>query len=186
MNLNEQLKRLSDYKVGFNIYEGTIIISVVYPDTWTVLETKNESIQTTKDAGRTYYWVNMEVNVDEIFHLIDETIAYNREIEEKAELFKVMIAKLQQVFIDNDLDSLRNLEFTVKKNEERKKRRPRKRKKEEPLVNKETTNNAVVSVDEENLAPENVVNDGLEPQETEEKNIIDVKIANAIKEKEEG
>lgn len=181
MRLNEQLKRLSDYKVGFNIYEGTIIISVVYPDKWTVLEPKNEKIQTTKDADRTYYWIGMDVNVDDIFQLIDETVAYNREIEEKAALFKAKIVEMQQVFIDNDLDSLRNLEFTLRKKTERKKPQTRKKK------NKVSTGNE--DTQEEKLQPSNedVVDNQIVtelPRETESADSsIDDKIVKAMQEK---
>ena len=120
MSLNEHLIRLSEYKIGFNIYEGTIIISVVYPKGWTVIEPENSPIQLQKDDGRYYYWIGIETDVETIFELIDETIAYNKDIEAKAELFKEKIAELQQVFVTEDFETLKTLEFKVKKKQPKK------------------------------------------------------------------
>ena len=115
MTLNEQLIRLSSYKINFNIYEGTVIISLEYPKDWTVLEINSSDIQTTSENGRQFYWVPLQMNVEKVFELIDETIEYNKDIEAKSELFKQKIDEMRKIFLEEDLQTLRTMEFKIKK-----------------------------------------------------------------------
>lgn len=115
MTLNEQLIRLSSYKINFNIYEGTIIISLEYPKDWTVLEINSSDIQTTSENGRQFYWVPLQMDVEKVFELIDETIEYNKDIEAKSELFKQKIDEMRKIFLEEDLQTLRTMEFKMKK-----------------------------------------------------------------------
>lgn len=115
MSLNEQLIRLSSYKINFNIYEGTVIISLEYPKDWTVLEINSSDIQTTSENGRQFYWVPLQTDVEKVFELIDETIEYNKDIEAKSELFKQKIDEMRKIFLEEDLQTLRTMEFKMKK-----------------------------------------------------------------------
>lgn len=115
MTLNEQLLRLSSYKINFNIYEGTVIISLEYPKDWTVLEINSSDIQTTSENGRQFYWVPLQMDVEKVFELIDETIEYNKDIEAKSELFKQKIDEMRKIFLEEDLQTLRTMEFKMKK-----------------------------------------------------------------------
>lgn len=115
MTLNEQLIRLSSYKINFNIYEGTVIISLEYPKDWTILEINSSDIQTTSENGRQFYWVPLQMDVEKVFELIDETIEYNKDIEAKSELFKQKIDEMRKIFLEEDLQTLRTMEFKMKK-----------------------------------------------------------------------
>ena len=115
MTLNEQLIRLSSYKINFNIYEGTVIISLEYPKDWTVLQVNSNDIQTTSENGRQFYWVPLQTDVEKVFELIDETIEYNKDIEAKSELFKQKINEMRKIFLEEDLQTLRTMEFKMKK-----------------------------------------------------------------------
>ena len=115
MTLNEQLIRLSSYKINFNIYEGTVIISLEYPKDWTVLQVNSNDIQTTSENGRQFYWVPLQTDVEKVFELIDETIEYNKDIEAKSELFKQKIDEMRKIFLEEDLQTLRTMEFKMKK-----------------------------------------------------------------------
>lgn len=115
MTLNEQLIRLSSYKINFNIYEGTVIISLEYPKDWTVLQVNSNDIQTTSENGRQFYWVPLQMDVEKVFELIDETIEYNKDIEAKSELFKQKIDEMRKIFLEEDLQALRTMEFKMKK-----------------------------------------------------------------------
>lgn len=115
MTLNEQLIRLSSYKINFNIYEGTVIISLEYPKDWTILEINSSDIQTTSENGRQFYWVPLQMDVEKVFELIDETIEYNKDIEAKSELFKQKIDEMRKIFLEEDLHTLKTMEFKMKK-----------------------------------------------------------------------
>lgn len=122
MTLNEQLIRLSSYKINFNIYEGTVIISLEYPKDWTVLQVNSNDIQTTSENGRQFYWVPLQTDVEKVFELIDETIEYNKDIEAKSELFKQKIDEMRKIFLEEDLHTLKTMEFKMKKKKLPKKR----------------------------------------------------------------
>lgn len=115
MTLNEQLIRLSSYKINFNIYEGTVIISLEYPKDWTVLQVNSNDIQTTSENGRQFYWVPLQTDVEKVFELIHETIEYNKDIEAKSELFKQKIDEMRKIFLEEDLHTLKTMEFKMKK-----------------------------------------------------------------------
>lgn len=115
MTLNEQLIRLSSYKINFNIYEGTVIISLEYPKDWTVLQVNSNDIQTTSENGRQFYWVPLQTDVEKVFELIDETIEYNKDIEAKSELFKQKIDEMRKIFLEEDLHTLKTMVFKMKK-----------------------------------------------------------------------
>lgn len=118
MTLNEHLVKLSEYGIGFNMYEGTVIVNVLYPKKWSVLKPETSNINITDEDGRFYYWANIS-DIDELFDLIYTTIDYNKAIEEKAALFKAKINEMQQLFLKEDLDVLKTLEFKVKKKKQK-------------------------------------------------------------------
>lgn len=138
MTLNEQLIRLSSYKINFNIYEGTVIISLEYPKDWTILEIKSDDIQTTSENGRQFYWIPLQTDIEKVFELIDETIEYNKDIEAKSELFKQKIDEMRQLFLEEDLQTLKTMEFKIKK-----KKLPKKKVTEEKEYNTIEVNDTV-------------------------------------------
>lgn len=185
MELNEHLAKLSPYKVALSFVEDTTIISVVYPKSWTVIEPSNNSIHALKENSRNYYWAAIDTSTDSIFELIYDTIAYNKDIEAKAVLFKQKIKELQQVFIEEDYETLKTLEFKTKKKKQVNKRVSNKTKTEveEKDMNVDESNDAVI---ENNVVLENDTHLTLEDTESKvkESTDIDKKIEEAIKEKE--
>ena len=55
------------------------------------------------------------MDVEKVFELIDETIEYNKDIEAKSELFKQKIDEMRKIFLEEDLQTLRTMEFKMKK-----------------------------------------------------------------------
>lgn len=191
MTLNEQLIRLSSYKINFNIYEGTVIISLEYPKDWTILEINSSDIQTTSENGRQFYWVPLQMDVEKVFELIDETIEYNKDIEAKSELFKQKIDEMRKIFLEEDLQTLRTMEFKMKK-----KKLPKKKVTEEKENNITEVNNAANGKqtpsenkqEEEITEPvkeENMVSLEETNSKVKEPTEIDKMIEQAVKEKQE-
>ena len=189
MTLNEQLIRLSSYKINFNIYEGTVIISLEYPKDWTVLEINSSDIQTTSENGRQFYWVPLQTDVEKVFELIDETIEYNKDIEAKSELFKQKIDEMRKIFLEEDLQTLRTMEFKMKK-----KKLPKKKVTEEKEDNitevNDTANdkqtpseNKQEEVVTESVKEENMVSLEETNSKIKEPTEIDKMIEQAVKEK---
>ena len=191
MTLNEQLIRLSSYKINFNIYEGTVIISLEYPKDWTVLQVNSNDIQTTSENGRQFYWVPLQMDVEKVFELIDETIEYNKDIEAKSELFKQKIDEMRKIFLEEDLQTLRTMEFKMKK-----KKLPKKKVTEEKENNitevNDTANvkqtpseNKQEEVITEPVKEENMVSLEETNSKVKEPTEIDKMIEEAVKEKQE-
>ena len=191
MTLNEQLIRLSSYKINFNIYEGTVIISLEYPKDWTILEINSSDIQTTSENGRQFYWVPLQMDVEKVFELIDETIEYNKDIEAKSELFKQKIVEMRKIFLEEDLQTLRTMEFKMKK-----KKLPKKKATEEKENNITEVNDAAngtqtpsenkqEEVITEPVKEENMVSLEETNSKVKEPTEIDKMIEQAVKEKQE-
>lgn len=191
MTLNEQLIRLSSYKINFNIYEGTVIISLEYPKDWTILEINSSDIQTTSENGRQFYWVPLQMDVEKVFELIDETIEYNKDIEAKSELFKQKIDEMRKIFLEEDLQTLRTMEFKMKK-----KKLPKKKVTEEKENNITEVNDAAngkqtpsenkqEEVITETVKEENMVSLEETNSKVKEPTEIDKMIEQAVKEKQE-
>lgn len=191
MTLNEQLIRLSSYKINFNIYEGTVIISLEYPKDWTVLEINSSDIQTTSENGRQFYWVPLQMDVEKVFELIDETIEYNKDIEAKSELFKQKIDEMRKIFLEENLQTLRTMEFKMKK-----KKLPKKKVTEEKENNITEVNDAAndkqtpsenkqEEVITESVKEENMVSLEETNSKVKEPTEIDKMIEQAVKEKQE-
>lgn len=189
MTLNEQLIRLSSYKINFNIYEGTVIISLEYPKDWTVLQVNSNDIQTTSENGRQFYWVPLQTDVEKVFELIDETIEYNKDIEAKSELFKQKIDEMRRIFLEEDLQTLRTMEFKMKK-----KKLPKKKVTEEKENNITEVNDAAngkqtpsenkqEEVITEPIKEENMVSLEETNSKVKEPTEIDKMIEQAVKEK---
>lgn len=189
MTLNEQLIRLSSYKINFNIYEGTVIISLEYPKDWTILEINSSDIQTTSENGRQFYWVPLQMDVEKVFELIDETIEYNKDIEAKSELFKQKIDEMRKIFLEEDLQTLRTMEFKMKK-----KKLPKKKVTEEKENNITEVNDAAngkqtpsenkqEEVITETVKEENMVSLEETNSKVKEPTEIDKMIEQAVKEK---
>ena len=130
MTLQERLVALAPYNAGFNIYDNQFVINITYVDNWVVVEPdKDSNIMLTKDLGNEnlyYYIAPMSVSFDTIFDLVDMTINYNVELQEKVVFFKEKVNELKTLFANEDLESLKTLEFKLKK---KKQPQPKKEKK---------------------------------------------------------
>lgn len=115
MTLNEQLMSLKAYSVGFNIYEGTVVVNVTYPNGWGIINPNVDDIKMFSEEGKYYYCISIDKDINSIFELIDATIEHNKELEAKVALFNNKINELKQLFIDESYETLLGLTFNFKK-----------------------------------------------------------------------
>lgn len=152
MNLQKKLIQLSEYKCSFKYVESYFLVSMVYPENWSIIPCEDKSIDVAEEDGVTYYAALIETDINKAFELIDDTILYNLDIEKKMNLLKFNINKLQEMFATMDLEELETLEFVtttpkVRKNTEKKstkakkvtKKMTSKRKKVEDTVTEDVT-----------------------------------------------
>lgn len=125
MNLQKKLIQLSEYKCSFKYVESYFLVSMVYPENWSIIPCEDKSIDVAEEDGVTYYAALIETDINKAFELIDDTILYNLDVEKKMNLLKFNINKLQEMFSTMDLEELETLEFVttkskVSKNKEKK------------------------------------------------------------------
>ena len=142
-SIQERIERLGDTFVGFNIgSDGNgnqfIYLETTFPPGWGITSIAKDKfgVQITKnDTGTGYYfWAPMSVGFDSVFDAVELTIKANKEAQEKEAFLKEKIGELQKIVLEEDMATLRTLEFKIK----RKKATPKK-KVEEPQTEEEIT-----------------------------------------------
>lgn len=111
MNLQKKLIQLSEYKCSFKYVDSYFLISVTYPENWSIIPSEDKSIEVAEEEGITFYAAPIETEIEKAFNLIDDTISYNLDVEKKMALLKYNIGKLQELFAEKDLDELETIEF---------------------------------------------------------------------------
>lgn len=114
MNLQKKLIQLSEYKCSFKYVDSYFLVSVTYPENWSVIPSEDRSIEVAEENGVTFYAAPIETDIEVAFTLIDDTIAYNLDVEKKMALLKYNIGKLQELFAEKDLGELETIEFVFK------------------------------------------------------------------------
>ena len=150
MKLEEKLISLSEYGISFRTYKNNFIITITYNDGWSVIKPSDEKIKFLKDKDHAnMYYYATEVSSDMshlegIFNTIDETISYNKEIEEKTLLLKSKIDELSKLFVDTPISDLKRLEFVIPQP----KKTSSNRKKKETAIKSEEKQKVVKNKDE--------------------------------------
>lgn len=119
MNLQKKLIQLSEYKCSFKYVDSYFLVSVTYPETWSIIPSEDRSIEVAEENGVTFYAAPIETDIELAFTLIDDTIAYNLDVEKKMNLLKYNINKLQELFGEKDLAELETIEFVFKPQKEK-------------------------------------------------------------------
>ena len=132
MEWEKRLKELNGYDISFEIKQGYYHIALVYDDGWDVLIPDNENIYVENRNGVYHYIGSIDViSIDDLFNSIEETIAYNMDLQKKLILFKQKTQELQEIFSNEEYETLKNLKFTFEKEEVKKTTKKTKAKKQE-------------------------------------------------------
>lgn len=194
-----QAKMLKYIKYGISMKttaaEGVdyFLVTITINPKWKIVEPSDgkgvSCVYDNSNNGTVYYFTPIENGMDVIFDCIEETIQYNEEAEKKVELLKEKIYELQELFVKESYDYLKNIEFTYvppKKKKGQSKKNGSVESKEVVTVQEETTP-IVKPVEEEVTVVENVDRRDkfeVKPNKTEnnqqEANEIDAKIAAAL------
>lgn len=149
--IQERINNISDYFRGMEIQNGFYIVRVQYGHRWGAYSRQDEKIKATRSeeiADEWFYYAETEnVEFDEIFDLIDETIKMNLSALAKVELLKTKIEELKVLFEDTPLEVLETLEFVFTAHKQSKRRKYTKKTKEEhtePLESEITPTNEEV------------------------------------------
>lgn len=135
--IQERINNISDYFRGMEIQNGFYIVRVQYGHRWGAYSRQDEKIKATRSeevADEWFYYAETEdVEFDDIFDLIDETIKMNQSALAKVELLKAKIEELKVLFEDTPLEDLETLKFTFTATKKARKRKYTKKTKEEQI-----------------------------------------------------
>lgn len=129
---DKKILSLSKYNICLRTYNDNLIVNVTYPESWQIIEPSNETVKVMRDDKdkSTYYYVapvdKEEECLTNVVTTIEETIQYNRELQEKVELLNAKITELSAIFAERDIEDLRTLEFTFKNKKKKTQQKPKK------------------------------------------------------------
>ena len=116
MTLQDSLKVFAPYNIDIKMIQGWLIVGMTYKKSWQILKPLNELIEQRENDDRIYYCAPMnQVDADDVFVSIRDTINYNIDMEKKVELFQVKVNELQNIFSELDYEELVTIEFKYKK-----------------------------------------------------------------------
>lgn len=120
--LEEKINELGDMYITNGIYEGYKYVKVNIPEDWAI-EIVDENVDAARDTnnpkvvvfGSDSPDISFSTIIDVIFELIKPYLA----ILEKGNLFNSFVEKLEAIFLENDLETLKTLSFTFPERQKR-------------------------------------------------------------------
>ena len=123
--IQEKIDRLGEYFIGFNIgstKEGQQIVylEVSFPQGWGISNLLKDKFGVTATKGNrqgSYYLFAplLDSGIDSVFDAAEFNIKANEETQEKKNFLAEKIAELQKIVTEEDMATLRTLEFKYKK-----------------------------------------------------------------------
>ena len=127
MTLQDSLKEFAPYNIDIKMIQGWLIVGMTYKKSWQILKPLNELIEQRENDDRIFYCAPLnQVDADDVFVSIRDTINYNIDMEKKVELFQVKVNELQNIFSELDYEELVTVEFKYKKKKKANKKQSQK------------------------------------------------------------
>ena len=153
--LQEEIMKLGEYFRGIEYFNDALIVKVQFPIQWKVFPTKNGEIKPAEGdtKGEYFYYGNSNnVTLDDIFNVISETIAVNKDAEQKVQFLIDKRRELDELFKVTPFEKLKTLKFVFEEAKiEKPKRKYTKKKKaaQEEIKEPIEETNEEVAVNEE-------------------------------------
>ena len=123
---------------------------MTYKKSWQILKPLNELIEQRENDDRIYYCAPLnQVDADDVFSSIRDTINYNIDMEKKVELFQVKVNELQNIFSELDYEELVTIEFKYKKKKKGNTKKQSQKVIEEEIPENITEESDIIDEDEE-------------------------------------
>lgn len=112
----ERIQMVQPYFKGVEIKENLYIIRVAFPDRWVVYPSEDGKIKHAASEAIAnewfYYASTSDVDLNDLFDLIEDTIKANEDMSKKIELMRVKMEELKGLFQEKTLEELETLQFT--------------------------------------------------------------------------
>jgi len=120
--LEEKINELGDRYITNGIYEGYKYVKVNIPEEWNV-EIFDGNVDAQRDINNPTIVVfgsdSPDISFSTIIDVIFEFIKPYLAVLEKGNLFNSFVEKLEAIFIENDLETLKTLSFTFPERQKR-------------------------------------------------------------------
>lgn len=127
MGIKERIEKLGSFFISMNLSAENNIIYVLvnFPKSWGCSEITEHNFNVkhvrNEIPGQFYFFAKMEIGFDKIFDAIEYNIAFNQDAEAKVNLLREKINELKDIFETEDIETLKTLEFKLKKKKTKKK-----------------------------------------------------------------
>lgn len=119
LQAEDYISKIGEYFEGIERYNDALIVRVKLPERWGTYPSSDERIKVAKseEVPNEYYYYGSsnDVNLEDIFQLILETIQMNKDVLLKIELLKEKVQELKELFDTKPLDELKTLKFVTEK-----------------------------------------------------------------------
>lgn len=150
MTLQDSLKEFAPYNIDIKMIQGWLIVGMTYKKSWQILKPLNELIEQRENDDRIFYCAPLnQVDADDVFVSIRDTINYNIDMEKKVELFQVKVNELQNIFSELDYEELVTIEFKYKKKKKGNTKKQNQKVIEEEIPENITEESDIIDEDEE-------------------------------------
>ena len=128
MNLQDRIKNISEYFIGMQMStdDNIVYVRTRFPNNWVISDLLEDNFKVKgvqdKKNNTQFFFTDMNNGFDVVFDAIDFTIKMNLSALERLNLFKEKVNELKELFDNEDIEKLRRIEFTFKKNEKKGKR----------------------------------------------------------------
>ena len=125
MNIQERIKNISEYFIGMQMSteDNIVYVRTRFPNNWVISELLEDNFHVRgiqdKKNNTQFFFTNIENGFDVVFDAIDFTIQMNKSALERLELFKEKVEELKELFDSEEIEKLRRIEFTFKKQEKK-------------------------------------------------------------------
>lgn len=113
-SLQDRIRNLQPYFLGFEIKETLYIMRIALPSRWSAYNSEDNLIKVTKSDTNNewFYYADInEVDLNDIFDLVEDTILTNESVTKKIELMRQRMEELKELFQSETLERLETLQF---------------------------------------------------------------------------
>lgn len=145
MALNERIQKLKPYLLVYNvsIEDGVQYAVLKMPEKWSVPSNeidKAYGVKVRAIEGGICFLADIDAGQDTLFDSLDYVVNLNVKMQERVSLLKQKVDELKEIFMKEDLEKLKTIEFTFppqkkgKAGASQKKPKPQVEEKVEPVV----------------------------------------------------
>lgn len=119
MSLKERIDKLKPYLLAYNVSmeDGVQYAVLRVPQNWTIPAEdidKTYGVKVRAIDGGTCFLADINDGHEVLFDSLDHVVELNVKIQERMALLKTKVEELKKLFISEDLERLKTLEFTFK------------------------------------------------------------------------